>query len=107
VYDALADTAGCMYTVSGEEAAEAGRLFESLEGCDLDPAAQVALAGLIQAVSRGEVNANESVLLNVTGAGKSRIESEGKRRPCVPDIFLDMHEEVSASLGEALGGPLS
>jgi cysteate synthase len=107
VYDALADTAGCMYTVSGEEAAEAGRLFESLEGCDLDPAAQVALAGLIQAVSRGEVKANESVLLNVTGAGKSRIESEGKRRPCVPDIFLDMHEEVSASLGEALGGPLS
>jgi cysteate synthase len=107
VYDALADTSGLMYTVSREEAVEAGRLFESLEGCDLDPAAQVALAGLIQAISNGEVKANESVLLNVTGAGKNRIETEGRTRPCVPDIVLDMREDLTAALGEALNGPLS
>ncbi len=103
VFDALVDTAGSMYTVSAEEAVEAGRLFESLEGCDLDPAAQVALAGLIRAVSGGEVKNNESVLLNVTGAGKRRIEREGRALACAPDMVLGVREEVSAAIGEALG----
>jgi cysteate synthase len=88
VFDALADSGGMMYSVTGADAREAGRLFESLEGCDLDPAAEVALAGLIQAVSRGTVKRDESILLNVTGAGRKRILGEGRARMVEPDHVL-------------------
>ena len=70
-----------MYAVSNEEAGEAGRLFESLEGCDLDPAAEVALAGLVRAVAQGKVRRKESVLLNLTGGGARRLVRDDPAHP--------------------------
>jgi cysteate synthase len=88
VFDALSDTGGLMYSVSNEEAREAGGLFESLEGVDLDPAAEVALAGMIQAVKAGSVNPEETVLLNVTGGGSARLAAEGRARKVEPDFIF-------------------
>jgi cysteate synthase len=88
VFDALSDTDGRMYTVTSEEALLAGWLFESLEGCDLDPAAEVALAGLVRAVRQGVVTPSEVVLLNLTGGGRKRLELEEAIRPVHPDYLF-------------------
>jgi cysteate synthase len=88
VFDALRDTGGETYAVSCREAEAAGRLFESLEGCDLDLAAEVAVAGLVQAVGRGLVRRGESVLLNLTGGGGRRLVREVKRTRVRPDVEI-------------------
>ena len=54
LYDALADTRGFMYRVTNADARASGRLFAKLEGCDIDPAAEVACASLVQAVRTGQ-----------------------------------------------------
>ena len=44
-----------MLLVTNEEAMEAQKLFEKLEGIDIEPAAGVALASLMQAVKEQRV----------------------------------------------------
>jgi cysteate synthase len=76
LYDALSDTGGFMYRVADREARAAGRLFEKLEGCDIDPAAEVALASLQQAVEQGRIGRRDMVALNITGGGYCRLRRE-------------------------------
>ena len=85
VFDALTHTRGRMYAASNAEARAAGKLFESLEGIDLDPAADVALAGLIQAVRDGGIPRGDPVLFNATGGGFGRLAAEGRLRRVAPD----------------------
>jgi cysteate synthase len=92
VYDALADTGGMMYSVTNREAAAAGALFEKLEGCDLDPAAEIALAGLMGALRAGTLDPAARVLVNLTGGGKRRLERDRKLIPAEPDCTLDLAE---------------
>jgi cysteate synthase len=92
VYDALTDSDGCMYAVSNGEAAQAGRMFAELEGCDLDPAAEVALAGLAQALRLGTIDRKERVLVNLTGGGKRRLAAEGRMRQVEPDLVFSADE---------------
>ena len=92
VYDALTDTDGQMYSVLSEEALLAGWLFESSEGCDLDPAAEVALAGLVRAVRKGKFDKSDVVLLNLTGGGKKRLELEESPRPVRPDYLFSLKD---------------
>ncbi|UCF97470.1 MAG: cysteate synthase [Spirochaetaceae bacterium] len=96
VYDALTDTAGQMYSVTSEEALLAGWLFESLEGCDLDPAAEVALAGLVRAVRQGTIDSSDVVLLNLTGGGRKRLELEETIQAVQPD-YLFASKNISHS----------
>jgi cysteate synthase len=107
VYDALRDSEGRTYAVSCKEAGAAGRLFESLEGCDLDPAAEVALAGLIRAVEGGKVRRKESILLNLTGGGARKLVRESRRTRVHPDVeVLDPGsgvEELAESLAVLQG----
>lgn len=102
VYDALCDTQGQTYSVSCAEARAAGRLFEELEGCDLDPAAEVALAGLLQAVERGRVDRRESILLNLTGGGARRLRREGRHRAVRPDFTFTSPRVGERELAETL-----
>jgi cysteate synthase len=76
VFDALADTHGKMYSVTNSEAREAGQLFESTEGIDLLPAAEVAVASIIQAVEKGTVQKHDHILLNATGGGLKGIQKD-------------------------------
>ncbi|MFW9934521.1 MAG: cysteate synthase [Candidatus Thorarchaeota archaeon] len=76
VYDALSDTHGNVYSISNTEAREAGKLFTSLEEIDILPAAEVAVASLIQALEYNNVSKNDYILLNVTGGGLNRIKED-------------------------------
>lgn len=78
VYDALTATGGEMYGVNNDKCIEAERIFESEEGIDLDPAAAVCVASLMQAVEAGVVDKGEKILLNVTGGGYKRLKKDLK-----------------------------
>jgi cysteate synthase len=101
LYDALHDTGGFMYRVTNAEAEEAGRLFDECEGSDIDPAAEVALASLCQAVARGRVGARDVVALNITGGGMRRLERDRSTAALRADATFSL-EELRA-VGSARG----
>jgi cysteate synthase len=76
VFDALKATAGRMVSASAAEAQAAARLVAETEGFDPDPAAAVAVAGLIRARKEGLVDPGAVILLNITGGGYNRIRNE-------------------------------
>ena len=94
LYDALKATGGDVLLATNEEAAVAGELFERLEGIDIEPAAAVATATLIQAVREGDVKEHEVVMLNITGGGIGRYKRE---HPVVlqrPDLVFPLHTDA-------------
>ncbi len=88
LFDALSESQGKMYAVTNEDAQRAGALFMQEEGCDLDPAAEVAVATLFQAVERKAIAPDDLILLNITGGGYERIKRELRCLPVLPDIVL-------------------
>lgn len=74
VYDALCSTCGSMYGISNDETKKAQELFERYEGIDIFPPAGVAVASLIEAVNEHKVDAEDNILLNITGGGVKRLE---------------------------------
>lgn len=95
VFDALSATNGIMDSVFSQAAHEADLLFQRLEGVDLDPAAAVCVAGLIQAVKVGTLKKDDVILLSITGGGYS-FKDQKSRIIHKPDIFTNKsyHEEV-------------
>jgi cysteate synthase len=77
-------------------------LFSELEGCDLHPAAAVAVAGLRQAVASGKMGKKDTILLNITGGGIEKLERAGRKRTLEPDIIFSQKamstEDISARL---------
>ena len=92
LFDALSDTRGFMYRVTNEEAEAAGRLFQETEGCDIDPAAEVAVAALQQAIAQGRVARRELVVLNITGGGRKRLEREKRLTPVRADARFHLED---------------
>jgi cysteate synthase len=88
VYDALRDTAGSAYRVTNAQAQGAGRIFEKCEGCDIDPAAEVAVAALMQAVELGRIARRDCVALHVTGGGQRRLMREKRTRLVRPHALF-------------------
>lgn len=76
LYDAMKDAGGEVLALTNEEAAAAAKRFEELEGNDVEPAAAVAVASLIQAVNDGKVEKDAVVMLNITGGGIQRFQRE-------------------------------
>lgn len=108
VKDALEDTAGNMYAVSNEEASRAQSLFEDLEGIDINPAAAVAVASLIQAVDQGSVKSGDSIVLNITGGGQKRLMADLPTRQLIPSMEvsaddLQAEEKIVEKTLEVLG----
>ncbi|MCK5561448.1 MAG: cysteate synthase, partial [Thermoplasmata archaeon] len=89
VYDALTSSSGEMYGVTNEELNSAGKLFEDLEGIDILPAAKVAVAALLQAVEQNKVEADDIILINITGGGKERLLEDQESYKIEPDIVVD------------------
>ncbi len=102
LYDALSDTDGFMYRVTAAEAQAAGRLFEEKEGSDIDPAAEVAVASLGQAVALGRIGRRDIVALNITGGGQRRLRRDKRPVSLLPYATLSI-EDLRRE-GEA-GGP--
>jgi cysteate synthase len=76
VFDALTATGGRMVSATSPEARAAARLIRETEGIDPDPAAAVAMAGLVRALREGLVDPDAVILLNITGGGYERIPAE-------------------------------
>ena len=74
LYDAMKDSDGDFFAVTNEEALQAGKLFEELEGIDINPAAAVATASLIQAINNNQVEKDAVIMLNITGGGEKRFK---------------------------------
>lgn len=106
VRDALEATNGTMYAVSNEEASGAQALFEKTEGIDINPAAAVAVASLMQAVEQGNIKPDDSIVLNITGGGQKRLMQDYQPRqllasiavsaddPCAEDRIVEAATEV-------------
>jgi cysteate synthase len=82
VREALTESNGMTFAVTNAEMARGSALFIRHEGIDIDPAAGVATASLIDAIAAGEVGPDDTVLLNVSGGGrKQRLREVAKTRP--------------------------
>lgn len=93
LYDALNDSGGDMFFCSNEEAREAARLFEYLEGIDIHPAAAVATASLINEVKRGAFRTDSVIMLNITGGGEKRFKQENRVYNLKPSHIFELNPE--------------
>ena len=96
VFDALQNTGGETYAITNEQATEAYKLFEAAEGIDIHPAAAIAVASLIEAVKSGNVDSQDSILLNISGGGLKRVKEEAG----LQKIKLNGKVEKDASVEE-------
>ncbi len=87
VYDALVSTNGTMYGISNNHAKNAQHLFERYEGIDIFPPAAVAVASLIEAVNNHKFDAEDHILLNITGGGVKRLEQDLSIYKIKPESF--------------------
>ena len=84
----LRHSQGRAWSVSNERVFNAARMFYSLEGVDIGPAAAVALDALCQAVATGAVKSHDYVLLHVTGGGRELQYSEGRIFRAQPSLHV-------------------
>ncbi|AEH60642.1 Pyridoxal-5'-phosphate-dependent protein beta subunit [Methanosalsum zhilinae DSM 4017] len=76
LFDCLTESDGIMYAISNSEAKSAQDMFESLEGVDILPPSAVAVASLVKAVEKQNVNRDDVILLNIAGGGEKILKSE-------------------------------
>lgn len=92
LFDMLVESQGMTYAVSYEEAQQADQLFLESEGIDTMSPGAVALASLQQAITRGEVHRDDTILLNISGGGQKRYLSENETRVIKPVAVVDKVE---------------
>ena len=93
LYDAMKDVGGEVLAVTNEEAESAAQIFTRTEGNDLEPAAAVAVASLIQAVRKGKVGLDSIIMLNITGGGIEKFKSEHKVTYLKPQLVFQLNPD--------------
>ena len=93
LYDAMKDVGGEVFAVTNQEAEYASGLFAKTEGNDLEPAAAVAVASLIQAVHQGMVDLNATIMLNITGGGIEKFKKEKKITYLKPMLVFPLNPD--------------
>ncbi len=93
LYDAMKDAGGEVLAVTNQEAEDAARLFTGTEGNDLEPAAAVAVASLIQAVNLGKLDLDAIIMLNITGGGIEKFKSEHKIFYLKPQVVFPLNPD--------------
>lgn len=94
LFDAMTESGGDMFAVSNDEAASAMQLFERTEGIDIEPAAGVAVASLVQAVKTGAVRKEGVIMLNITGGGVGRYKREHSIIQKAPDFVYAVNADA-------------
>ena len=84
VYDILHASNGETYVVSKEEAIEASKLFERVEGIDIMSPSAVALGSLVQAKEMRTIQPDDCIVLNISGGGVNRLKRDKKTRVVEP-----------------------
>lgn len=77
LYDVLKASGGDMYLANNDQIVTAILQFFKKEGVDIFPAAACAVACLKQAVEKGDVKADEVIMLNITGGGMLNATNHG------------------------------
>jgi cysteate synthase len=101
LYDAMKDAGGDFTIVTNDELHEASELFSVTEGIDIHPAAAVAVASLMKAVSGQRTGKGESVMINITGGGESLMKKGRKLHYLKPSVTFGIspsQEEVAEKL---------
>lgn len=93
LYDAMKDAGGEIFAVTNQEAANAARLFSETEGNDIEPAAAVAVASLIQAIHEGNTDKNATIMLNITGGGIKKFKRENKINYLEPLLVFPLNPD--------------
>lgn len=75
LFDAMEDAGGDMFKVTNDQIRFWKKKFRELEGIDIHNAPAVAVASLAQAVSSGDVDADDMIMLNITGGGEELAKS--------------------------------
>jgi len=84
VYDALSATGGGIYGIDNDNVYSGMALFQKTEGIDVVPASGVAVAVLQEALHRGSIKSNDTILLNITGGGEARMRQDRMTHAVVP-----------------------
>jgi len=93
LFDAMKDAGGEIFAVTNQEAADAAQLFLECEGNDIEPAAAVAVASLIQATREEKTDKNATIMLNITGGGIEKIKRENKITYLEPLLVLPLNPD--------------
>ena len=88
LFDALTATDGRMYAVSNAAGSDAMKLTRDTLEIDLDPAAAIATASLVQAVEQDIIGPDDHILLNLTGGGYERIREDFTIHPVPVSITV-------------------
>jgi cysteate synthase len=98
VEEALQATGGEVYGISNDEASGAKRLFEESEEIDILNAPAIAVAALDKAARLGKVKSQDTILLNITGGGESRVKEDYDQVALLPDVAVSQWEEATSFL---------
>ena len=93
LYDAMKDAGGEIFAVTNQEAANAALLFLETEGNDIEPAAAVAVASLIQAVKDGNTDKDATIMLNITGGGIEKFKRENEINYLDPLLIFPLNPD--------------
>jgi len=93
LFDALTDAGGTIMAATNQEAAKAAELFLHLEGNDIEPAAAVAVASLIQAVNEKLIDPKSVVMLNITGGGIEKFKRENSVLCLAPEKIFPLNAD--------------
>jgi cysteate synthase len=93
LYDAMKDAGGEVFAVTNKEASRAALLFLETEGNDLEPAASVAVASLIKAVREGNIDVNNTIMLNITGGGIEKFKHEHQIHYLKPSLVFPLNPD--------------
>lgn len=106
LYDALKDTNGTVLAATNDEAAQAAQIFADTEGIDINQAASIATASLLQAVDKDIVKANDVIMLNITGGGEARFKRDNEIQYLRPNHVFRIgasKEEIAQVLRSLFG----
>ena len=78
-----------------EEAKAAAQLYRRCEGIDILSPAAVALASLIQAKQSGRIDAEDSILLNISGGGVKQLHKDIEIEPLHVDLLLPKGGDIN------------
>lgn len=99
LYDTLKESNGDFFKVTNDDIVYWMLQFYNKEGYDIFPASGAAVAALKQAVDSGAVKKDETIMLNITGAGMINATSKGfdhKKADLVLSTDLSAEEVISS-----------
>ena len=88
IREALEATGGRTSAIGNAAMGDAMSLFAEIEGVEIEPAAGIAVADLMRAAKSGEVGADETILLHVTGGGRSALRSRVTAAAARPTLVV-------------------